>query len=126
MVRGERIKSVIFPQQTLSAASSGLALFTDEVINGEILQVEHGFNQNGSLALEASGIANTEIWRVNASSGTNTSVAYPGHLLEDTIGSAIGFGGTVALFVVHDKLKLITGSLISGTSANLDVTVKYR
>lgn len=126
MVREGIIREVIFPQQNFAAASSGTAVFSHEVIKGEILQVRSSLNQNGSLLLVASGLSTNEIWRRNASSGTNPIVSYPGHLLQDTTGSSAGFGGTVAPFVIHDRLKLTTGSLVSGTSANLDVTVLYR
>ena len=124
MVRENRIKEVRFTQQQLTAASSGLSVYTEHPINGEILQVEHKFNQNGSLAITPSGLSGQEIWRRNASSGTNFQVGYPAYFTESTTGSIAN--AEHRPFIVNDVLQLTTGSLVSGTAATLDVTVKYR
>jgi len=124
MVRDLRIKEFIFPTQNVSAASAGLSAVTSHTINGEILEVRSSLNQLGSLTLAASGLSNREIWRLNASSGTNPIVSYPGHFNQVAAGSIAG--ASIVPFVVNDTLILSTGSLASGTAANLNVTVLYR
>jgi len=108
---------------TFTAATSGVALFSDSIVNGQIVQVEQsGFWQNGSLLLSPSGTAQ-EMWYKNASSGTSTAIYYPAHFTESTTGSIAG--AEHVQFYVDDVLKLTTGSTASGTSQTLGVTVKY-
>ena len=120
--RDNRVKEYRFPEQNITAANSGLFLYSDYAINGEIQQVESSFSQNGSLALTPSGLTNQEIWRRNASSGADTIIAYPAHFTESTTGSIAN--AQHVPFVINEELALTTGSLTSGT-VPLSVVIKY-
>jgi len=124
-VRENRIKTISI-NNTFTGATSGVAVYSDNPINGEILQVELSpFWQGGSLVLTPSGgLSVQELWRVNASSGAATKVYYPGHFNQSTTGS-IG-GAELVPFVTNDVMKLSTGSTASGATQTLDVTIKYR
>lgn len=123
MVRSNRIKEYRFPDQTISAASSGLAIYSDEVINGEILEVEYKFNQGGSVAVSQSGTSR-EMWRRNSTSGASWGTSYPYVFSESTTGSIANANHVPQ--VVRAPIVLTTGSLVSGTNATLSVNVKYR
>ena len=116
--------------KTFTAATSGVAFYSDSVVNGQIVQVEQSsFWQNGSLSLTPSGTGSygvttaQEIWHKNASSGTASAIYYPAHFTESTTGSIAG--AEHVQFYVDDVLKITTGSTASGTSQTLGVIVKY-
>ena len=122
MVRENRIKTTSV-SNTFTIATSGIAVFIDNPINGEILQIDQSaFWQNGSLSLSVSGTTQ-EIWHRNASSGTALTNYYPAHFTESTTGSIAN--ASHVPFAVNDVLKLSTGSTASGTSQTLTVGVKY-
>jgi len=117
MVRENRIKEYRFSKSAVSAATT---TYSDYPINGEILQIESSFDQNGSLALTTSGTSQ-EFWRKNASSGANYIFSFPRIFSESTTGSIAN--ASHIPFVVHDPIGLTMGSTAAGT---LNVTVKYR
>ena len=126
MVREDRIKEERFTYGPITSTLPGQTISSDSnmAINGRIVEIISSFNQNGSLAIVESGLSSKEIWRRNASSGTNPIFAYPEVLSETTTGSATGYGHGISK-PVNGPLLLTTGSLVSGTAASLSVTVRY-
>ena len=122
IVRSNRIKHYTFPTQQLSAASPGLSVHSEN-INGEILDLSYSFNQNGSVSLQTSGLGE-EFFRDNSSSGASTQLATPRKFSQSTTGSIAN--ALHVPFIANGPVILNTGSLVSGTSATLDVTIRYR
>ena len=125
--RTNRIKEYKFAAQNIAADTASSTFYSDYVINGRIVQIEHSFNQGGSLVMTPSGLPAQTLWVKNAASGTNVSVSYPKHFDETTAGTAIS-GATyssVSDFCVNDILAVSTGSLTSGTASTLNINVKY-
>jgi hypothetical protein len=120
MVRGNRTKEHVF-NENISAANSGLAIYS-RPLNGLFEEVQYKFNQNGSLAIVESGTGR-ELWRKNASSGTNWQFSYPRVFGENTLGSIAN--AHQFEFSLNDPIVLTTGSLVSGAAA-LQVRTKYR
>lgn len=123
MVRDNRVKEKLFDTQTLSAANPGLTVhMSKDGVNGEILEVKHNFDQNGSLSITISGTGE-EIWRRNASSGAAWQTSRPRVFSESTTGSIAN--AEYIAFVTREPLILNSGSLVSGT-VPLQVLVRYR
>ena len=122
MVRGNRIKEFRFSPQTISANGTVNDVYTDHVINGEVLGVEWSFNRTGSITLSVSGTGFTVFQRV-APSGTGWQSSQPRVFSQGVTGSIAG--AEHVPFVVNEPLRLLTGSSASGTQA-LSVVVKYR
>lgn len=123
-MRDNRIKEYRFAPVLYNADSAGnSAVYTEYPLNGEILEVEHKFNQNGSVFVAVSGTGH-EVWRRNASSGANWQMSFPRHFTESTTGSIAG--AKHEPFVCNAPLYYNTGSIASGTAATLSIVVKYR
>ena len=122
MVREDIIREYIFPEQTFDAATVD-TIFSDRPIVGEILQVIMSNNAVGSVYLTVSGTGE-EIFRRNTASGPNITISQPRVLTQATTGSIAN--AQYEPFVATQPLVLNVGSMASGTSHALNVTVKYR
>jgi len=122
MVRDNRIKTFKFPTQTFSSTTTG-SVVSDKGLNGEILDVFWDTGISGSVFL-TNGETGEEFWRRNAPSGASISTASPRKFGESTTGSIAGAHQTN--FNIADTLVLNIGSALSGTTASLDVSVRYR
>lgn len=122
MVRENRVKEYTFPQQTFSATTVD-TIYSDNPINGDILQVQLTNNATGSVSITLSGTGE-EIFRRNAGSSTDGFISQPRVFTESTTGS---IANAVHMpFIANDLLVLNIGSMASGTTHALDVTVRYR
>lgn len=122
MVRGERIKEFIFPQQSYSATTTS-TVYSDN-INGEILSIGWNSNITGSTSLTVSGTA-LQIWRRNAPSGTAWQHGVPREFSQSATGSIAG-AEAIPFVINGGPIGLNVGSALSGTSAALNVSIKYR
>lgn len=120
--RGNRIKEVRFASQTFSANGADATVYSDESINGEILDVQWNFNRSGSVFLTTSGTS-LEFFRRNAPSGAAWQQSAPYRFSESTTGSIANADHVP--FVVQEKIVLNVNNAASGAAA-LDVVVKYR
>ena len=115
MVRDIRIKSYIFAPSGVNANNVGSAtsIFTDHVLNGELLRVDSFSNYTGSLILRQSGLTSA-FTNFTATSGTSKWESFS---LSNTTGS----------FVTNSVLQLIISGLASGTSTLFGpIEVLYR
>lgn len=123
MTRGERIKNYDFPSQNITAASAGVTLYSNYPINGEVLEVRTKFNQGGSIAITESGTSRI-YYNKNNISGAAWAVS---NLVGTTVQESGGVQTTSMRHPVSDSvIVLTTGSLVSGTTATLEVGIKYR
>jgi hypothetical protein len=78
MVRENRVKEYIFPAFSVNGSVIS-NIFTDHVLNGELLKVRIQNAQSpGSVWLVESGLTGLEMWRQNnVVSGTNATEYYP-------------------------------------------------
>ena len=122
MVRDSRIKDTIFSQTINAAATTGSAV-TDEVVNGEILEVDWAFNRTGSIFI-TNARTGEEYFRRNAPSGTGTQVTRPATFTQDGTTGSIANARHVS-YVNREPLVLNFAGAASGTQA-LTVHVRYR
>jgi len=123
MVREDRIKTANLTTDTFTVATSGVAVYLDNPINGQIVQIDQSaFWQNGSLSLSVSGTGQV-IWLNNASSGAGVSNHYPAHFNQTAAGSIAN--ASLVPYCVDNVLILKTGSTASGTDQILSVDIKY-
>ena len=120
MVRDIRIKEYRF-SETIDSATTN-SIYSDEVINGKIMEVDYNFNRAGSIFLNVSGTAET-IYGTAAVSGTNTLIARPTAYNVDNTGTVTA-GSQVQNYVMNDVLVLAISGAASGTQT-LDVNVRY-
>jgi len=122
MVRDNRIKEYRFSPQTINSSGGDLTVYSDNPINGDILQVDWSFNRTGSVWLTMSGTGE-EFFRRNSASGASTRITNPRTFAQSTTGS---IGGAEHIpFIANDKIVLNVLNALSGTQT-LDVNVRYR
>lgn len=121
-----RIKTVNFASATPVSGTNSAAVYSTEVINGEILKVEWNTNTTGSLLIGVSG-TNEELFRINAPSGAAAviNVAYP-YVVGVTNINAAGTGSPTNYFsrIVNEPI-FWTGTGMDGGSI-VHLAVKYR
>src|SRR3990167_5263988 len=114
MVRDIRIKSYIFPNTAANSLGSATALYTNHVINGELLRVDSFSNYTGSLIIKQSGLANLSYLNGTATSGTNKWESF-------------SFSNNTGSFVTNTVLQLIISGLSSGTANTFGpIELSYR
>ena len=125
MVRDIRIKEFRFTPQTFNTNGDDLTLYSDNPINGEILDVDWAFNRTGSIFLTISGTGE-EFFRRNAPSGAGVQVGTPRKFNQITTGSTtIALGVELIPFIANDKIVLNVLNAASGAQT-LDLNVRYR
>ena len=122
MVREIRVKEYKYPTQSFSVATVD-TIYSTRPLNGDILQVQIGNNATGSVALSLSGTGE-EVFRRNAGSSTGGFISQPRVFSQSTVGSIAN--AEHVPFIINDVLALNIGSMASGTTHALDVTVRYR